>query len=112
VAEELAETRVCDGDVSVPGTTVPGIAVPGNMAAGKPLTAVSVGNGSVERTTPVLKLGTGKNVKQHSGKHLVRDSDKMKRYVVVSRLVSTSIYRFPSTSRTSLGVCWMTSASW
>jgi len=70
VAKELAETRVCDGDVSVPVTTVPGIAVPGNMAGGKPLTAVAVGNRPVERTIPVLKLGTGENVKQHSGEHL------------------------------------------
>jgi hypothetical protein len=70
VAKELAETRVCDRDVLVPSTTVPSIAVPGNMAGGKPLTVVAVGNGPVERTTPVLKLGTRKNVKQHSGKHL------------------------------------------
>ena len=66
VANEPAEARVFDGDdVSVPSTTVPGIAVLGNTAGGKPLIAVAVGNKPVERTTPVLKLGTGKNVKQH-----------------------------------------------
>ena len=105
MANEPAETRVCDGDVSVPSTTVPGIAVLGNMAGGKPLIAVAVGNKPVERTTPVLELGTGKNVKQHSGEHLDEDSDRKKMYVVVSRPVSTSTYRLPSTSRTSLGVC-------
>ena len=70
VAKELAEMRACDGDVSVPGTTVPGIIVPRNMAGSKPLTAVAVGNRPVERTAPVLKLGTRKNVKQYSGEHL------------------------------------------
>jgi hypothetical protein len=98
--------------VTIPGLTVPGVAVPGNMAGGKPLTAVAVGNGAVERMTPVLSLGTGKNVKQHAGEHVGWDSDRMKRYVVASRLVSTSTYRFPSTSCTSLGSCWTTSASW
>ena len=65
MAKELAETRVCDRDVSVPSTTVPGIIVPRNMAGSKPLTVVAVGNRPVERTALVLKLGTRENVKQH-----------------------------------------------
>lgn len=88
----------------MPSTTVPGIAVLGNMAGSRPLIAVAVGYKPVERTTLVLELGTRKNVKQHSGEHLDEDSDRKKMYVVVSRPISTSTYRLPSTSRTSLGV--------
>ena len=105
VANEPAEIRVCDGDVSVPSTTVPSIVVLGNMAGGRPLIAVAVGYKPVERITLVLELGTGKNIKQHLGEHLDEDSDRKKMYIVVSRPVSTSTYRLPSTSRTSLGVC-------
>jgi hypothetical protein len=91
---------------------VPGVTVPGNIAGGKPIIAVAVGNGAVGRMIPVLSLGAGKNVKQHAGEHVGWDSDRMKIYVVASRLVSTSTYRFLSTSCTSLGSCWTTSASW
>lgn len=92
VARELAEVRVWDGEVRAPDT-----AVPKNVPDGKILPAVAVGNGAVESTAPVLRLrlGTGRNVKQHMGEHRAWDSDKMKRYVVVSLLVLISTCRLP-----------------